>query len=211
MGGSVLVALLLSIPLRATMVLPLTLDQIAARADKIFVGRCESVSIDLDENRIPVTYVTYEVLQGIKGDVRRYETVKLIGVPKGGSPKGAVLADDGLLASRQRSDSVTSPNEFSVGEEEILFLYRESRWGFTSPVGYGQGRFRIQTLSDGGQIVTNCFQSWVMKDQGTPPETMALRFKESKKTKSVLPIVGGPFELQEFLSVVEEIVAGESR
>jgi hypothetical protein len=44
---------------------------------------------------------------------------------------------------------------FEVGEELILFLYGDSSRGLTSPVGFGQGKFKVIRDKGGKQHAAN--------------------------------------------------------
>jgi hypothetical protein len=48
-----------------------------------------------------------------------------------------------------------STAEYQVGQELVLFLYPESQYGLTSPVGAGQGRFRVLRDASGGALIVN--------------------------------------------------------
>lgn len=109
------------------MVIPLNLEQITERADKIFVGTCQDIDEAIDENGLRATYLTYSVEETIKGEPRSLEQIKVFGT-----------------------------GDYKIGKREILFLYKESQLGFSSPVGAGQGRFEI--LSEGsGALVQSVF------------------------------------------------------
>ncbi|MBI1910295.1 MAG: hypothetical protein HYS22_09020 [Deltaproteobacteria bacterium] len=195
MGRSPLIVLvlLLMVPLvvGASMVVPLNVEKLTARAGKIFVGRCEEVREDLDENRMAVTYVTYRVLERIKGDLRDLETIKIFGVSK-----KRVLTDDGLTGSPSTVVMRSDETAYQKGKEEILFLYPESSLGLTSPVGLGQGRLSISTLPNGKRVVRGQYGSRFL-----------LRHSSSSTLKT-LTLSGDAenLELDGFLSAVKRMV-----
>lgn len=132
-------SLILSSEVTATMVLPLSLRQMTDQAGKIFVGRCQEISTDLDEQGIPSTYIRLKVLEAIKG-VSAGSTVL---VKQYGTPLHRLSVAEGEKAIVPFS-SPSSAIALKPGEESLLFLYPESRLGFTSPVGLGQGKFMIR-------------------------------------------------------------------
>ncbi|MDO8643830.1 MAG: hypothetical protein Q7S00_02540 [bacterium] len=180
-----------SFPLSATMVRPLTLGEITKKADKIFSGRCQSVRSVVDEQGLPATLVTFEVDEKIKGEVGDVEEVKLFGLPK-----KTVLDDDGLLPTHPSSSYSSDVQEFQEGEENVLFLYKKSEWGYTSPIGNGQGRFRVQALSSGESSVTNSFDNLFLFQKG----------KDLKTLQSMSVTEEGTFEKEGFLKSVRDLV-----
>lgn len=112
-------------------VLPLPLGALIRQADRIFVGRCLGTDSELEEHRFPSVLVHFEVIEAVAG-TRPGERLLL-----------KQFGENPSLACRP-------------GEEFLLFLYPDSRYGFTSPVGLGQGKMRVH-LSSNGQVVTTPF------------------------------------------------------
>jgi hypothetical protein len=46
---------------------------------------------------------------------------------------------------------------YEVGQELLLFLVGDSQLGLTSPVGLGQGAFRVEDDGSGGRVAVNAF------------------------------------------------------
>jgi len=124
---------------QSSKVLPLNLPQIVEDAGKIFVGKCTVVKSGKDpESQLIVTWITFKVSQGIKGDIEETETIKQVG----GSHEGVTV-------------SSFTP-KFKVGEEVLLFVYPNSAVGLTSAVGLNQGKFLIYSDKETGKKkVTN--------------------------------------------------------
>ncbi len=115
----------------ATMLVrPLSLREVVAEAPRIIHARVVEVRSGRDEARLPVTWVTLDVLQGLKGVSGSRLVVKQLGA--------AEPLADGALAR------VAGLPSYAVGEELVLFLRDDSRRGFTSPVGFGQGVYRVR-------------------------------------------------------------------
>jgi len=115
---------------RATTVLRVDLPTLTAGADRIFVGRVVTVQSGRDPRPLPVTWVTFAVDEALKGEPGARLTIKQIGV-------SAPLADGTLYR-------IPALPTYREGDEVLLFLHPDSAAGFTSPVGFGQGRFRIR-------------------------------------------------------------------
>lgn len=114
----------------------LSLGEVVSRAATIFVGRC--VDARRVEGPLPGTQAieaTYAVSQWVKGapgtaDLPSQVTVRQVVMGSGdlGGPAFHLLP----------------------GQESVLFLHAPSALGFTSPVGMGQGVYRVVRSSPGG-------------------------------------------------------------
>lgn len=121
----------LTAPSGATTLLPVDLPALTDRAATIFVGRVVAVRTGIDPHGLPATWTTFAVDEQLKGTREDQRTVKQLGT-------SAPVAADGRLIR------VAALPTYRVGEEVLLFLHAESGAGFTSPVGFGQGCFRIR-------------------------------------------------------------------
>jgi hypothetical protein len=127
-------------PAAAMTILPLDLPELTHQAARIFVGRVERIETGHDANGLPVTWTTFTVEQKVKGTDGAEVTLKQLGASLGG-PDARVLPHPGLPRYRP-------------GESVVLFVHPESTLGFTSPVGLGQGCFRIRD-DHGAAVVEN--------------------------------------------------------
>ena len=137
--------------LQATMVVPMNLSQMTRDAEKIFRGVCTSIETELDENNMPATYIRFQVLEGIKG----LESGETVLIKQAGSSKDPVKLLDGEKVILPMKSLSLSSRSYEEGKEYLLFYYPESEWGFTSPVGAGQGLFEVETDSRGMKSVIN--------------------------------------------------------
>lgn len=145
----VLFVLLLPWPLWAGSVLPLTLQDLKRDANRIFVGECLESVRELDEHQIPSLSIRLAVERPIRG-VRQGER----------------------LWVKQFAGGACRP-----GERLLLFLYPESRLGFSSAVGLGQGRFAIRQDSTGRTSVTTPFPHLTLEIQGEDLEGLIRRIR----------------------------------
>jgi hypothetical protein len=126
---------------RASQVRPLNLEEMAGRADRVFLGRCVQVTAELDADLGQmVTYATFVAQRSAKGGVRGQVTIRLLG---------------DQTASDAPNRSMAGVPRFRKGEEVILFLYKDSRRGLTSPVGLGHGKFVVVRDKDGQKRALN--------------------------------------------------------
>lgn len=106
----------------------LNLIEMVELADRVFWGRCVSYQVP-DEGTFPLPVVEYvfEVHRGIKG----------------------VGTGDKVAIRQVRSDQpgvqgIPGLPHYQKGQEILIFLHGDSRLGLTSPVGLGQGVFKLE-------------------------------------------------------------------
>ena len=134
-------ALLSFSPAHASRVRPINLEEMAQRADRIFLGRCVGLRVEVDPDLgQEITYATFVTRRTAKGSAHGKVTIKLLGdqVEDGGPSRG-----------------VEGVPRFREGEEVVLFLYGDSRRGLTSPVGLGQGKFVVFEDKQGRPLALN--------------------------------------------------------
>ena len=119
-----------SAPAGATMVQRLTLDRITRAAARVVHATVTDVRSGRDESGLPATWVTLSVAQTLKGPASNNLTIKQFGVAE-------PLADGTITR-------IAGLPRYTVGDEIVLFLHGDSRAGFTSPVGLGQGCYRVR-------------------------------------------------------------------
>jgi len=130
---SVIIALLVafvlpSVGFSGISVKPVNLEEMVAKADRVFHGTCErSESRHVESTRIPVIEYTFRVETAIKG-VSEGERVVFRQV------------------HWQDAGQTGAPDvpEYKVGQQMLLFLKKDSQGGFTSPVGLRQGAFLVK-------------------------------------------------------------------
>lgn len=118
-----------SAPGGATMVQRLTLDRITREAARVVHATVTDVHSGRDESGLPATWVTLSVARTLKGPAGDHLTIKQYGVSE-------PLADGTIT-------HIAGLPRYKVGDELVLFLHGDSRSGFTSPVGFGQGCYRV--------------------------------------------------------------------
>jgi hypothetical protein len=139
-GSGVIVVLLLLVadvtPAAATMLVRrMSLDEVTHAAACVVHASVIDVRSGRDDAGLPATWVTLDVVECLKGSAQGRISIKQYGVSEP-LPDGTV-AGIGLLP------------RYRTGEELVLFLSGESDRGFSSPVGLGQGVYRVQ--AEGGR------------------------------------------------------------
>ena len=121
---------LAAVPAAATTLMRrVPLELAAAEATRIVHATVVDVHSDRDEWGAPATWVTLDVSRTLKGAVPGHLTIKQFGT--------AAPLSDGVLTR------IPGLPRYAVGEELVLFLRDDSARGFTSPVGLGQGVYRV--------------------------------------------------------------------
>ena len=114
----------------ATLVRRLPLEEVTQQADRIVHARVVAVQSGRDESGLAATWVTLEVQRTLKGAATGQLVVKQFGA--------ATPLADGAVAR------IAGLPAYAPGEEVVLFLRAPSGRGFSSPVGLGQGVYRVR-------------------------------------------------------------------
>jgi hypothetical protein len=149
-----ILALLLLIPLArasASTVVAMTLDQMAERADSIFLGRVTGTRADWNAERTRIyTYVTVEVDRYLKG---------------GGGSKVATVRSLGGRVGGYAAVVPGSPR-FEVGEEVLLFCAGgEAR--IPTVLGMSLGKFTIVADGAGERILKRDISGLILASHRT--------------------------------------------
>lgn len=179
---------------RATMTVgPLPLRQMTAEAVRIVHGRVVAVRSDRDERGLPATWITLEVLDALKGGAASETTIKQFGV--------ADPLPDGTAAS------IIGMPRFTPGEEVVLFLYGESTLGFTSPIGLGQGVYRVEDTANGVADTVNGVAGTANGVAGTANGAAATANARQLRRDAPDGPEDSPDALATFLATVRNLVA----
>lgn len=133
-------ALLLTPHVKASQLISRTLPELAAGADLIFVGRCESISCHWNQDHsLILTANRFRIARVLKG--RPGETVTV-------DELGGTVGDDRL--------EVADLPRFTMAEEVLLYVHRTElgRW---ATFGAGQGKFEIVRDASGRPWVRSDF------------------------------------------------------
>lgn len=128
-----------SVAQAATMVRRLSLEEVTRQAARIVHARVETVQAGRDEAGLPATWTSLRVTRTLKGPAEERLVVKQFGTTAP-LPDGAVARIAGLPG-------------YAPGDELVLFLRAPSARGFSSPVGLGQGVYRVRAGAGRGSTV----------------------------------------------------------
>ena len=124
--GMAFIAAILAVPVFATTVVKLNLEQLVQRADLIVQGQVQSVYYQWDDERhLVFTYVSIRVDEPLKGERRQWILIRQVG---------------GIAGTIQMS--VAGVPQFKNGETAIVFLKRQDDSTF-QVVGMNQGLYEI--------------------------------------------------------------------
>lgn len=179
----------------AFLMLQLTLPQMTALSEKVFIGKCFSIRKSQDRDGQPIQWVTFAVEEMLKGEPADQITFKQLG--DSSSQDNVIIAGEHVHVPR-----------YVEGEEAIIFLSEEGNNHFTAPVGLYQGKFQITTSKTGEKLVLNgmnnqgLFVGW---NKNQKLKGMTLSGAESKlmRTKE------GGLPLEGFATLVKKLAATE--
>ena len=194
---STMLLLLLSIPEQgsAMRVKLLTLEQMVERAEVVFVGRClTSTSQEDPQFRRTVTVTEFEVVEPLKGRLGETHVVKQYGSIGEGT-----------------SHRIAGMPTYTPGEDVILFLYGESQYGLTSPVGISQGKFTIvgdEESSSPPTIVNSINNNGLLAGLDGHMFMNAGRIDEPKRKaiQRLVRVNRGPIPYEDFLLITTALI-----
>jgi len=151
------IALIFSVRTEAIMVMSFTVEELMARAEKVFIGTCTNVSHRVNDQGIPVTEVTFAVSEAVKGEVGTTVTFQQLDTQAQQRPLRSASQD--LLQENPQGFAANAvianlPN-YLPGEEVLLFLAAPGKLGLTAPIGFTQGKLPVTTLTSGEKVITN--------------------------------------------------------
>ncbi len=117
----------------------LSLDDTVRSADRIVHATVTSIRTGKDASGLAATWVTFDVEKAVKGDGGRRLTIKQFG--------------NSDASSTTPIGRIPDLPTYSVGEELVVFLRRDSGRGFTSPVGLEGGVYRVR--AEHGRRIAN--------------------------------------------------------
>ncbi|HWQ35966.1 MAG TPA: hypothetical protein VNQ79_24195 [Blastocatellia bacterium] len=170
----------------------MNLNELTAGAGRIVHGRIAEVrrGVHPDYSHIAVTFVTLDVVETLKG-----------------AAAGRITFMQFAGATQGQAHNYHLP-KYMVGEEVVLFLYPESRYGFTSPVGEGQGKFLVSNdLRTGRRALMNERGNQLLFEPLKTEKAMS-RLKLSAAERTMIAQSNGAADFDAFRSLVRKLAAG---
>jgi hypothetical protein len=165
---------------RGTTVVPPTFDQLVSQAEVIFQGTVTDVRSEragAGTQRHIVTYVTFRVEEGLKGNAGATYSIRLLG----GTVDGETM-------------EVTDTPKFNVGDRDILFVENNGSQ-FVPLVGISHGRFRVDRDQTTGRDV-------VMTNERAPLSDVSQLGRNERAATS-----GRPLSIDEFKGAIRTKLA----
>lgn len=165
---------------------PMNLEEITKDAEKIFAGECKEVEeIENDsESKLPVVKYTFKVTEPLKG-----------------------VGENKVVTFKQWKPTVNNAG-YEVGKNYILFLYPESERGLTSPVGFLQGQFEVESKGffRRNKVVKNKVGNKGLYKNERNKKTASLKKNEFLRAYvSRCSELGIPIRYKEFTEAVKEL------
>lgn len=170
----------------ATRMLHRNAQELATLADRVFVGVCisaEEKQMEFPSHSSSLTYMEYTF--------RVEESIK------------DVSGDTVVLRQLGRASGVVGLPVYSSGEKYLLFLRQDSPYGLASPIGLGQGAFRVLEEAGKPARTVNAFNNQGLF-KGLPAQLSTTK-DLSAKEKSLMKATRGPVELKHFVDLIKKI------
>ena len=171
----------------ATKMLHRNAKELTSLSERIFVGVCVSVEqkqLDLNNGSfMTYTEYTFETLQSIKGVNSEKVVLRQVGLAKG-------------------PGSIIGMPTYETDKKYLLFLRGDSEYGLASPIGLGQGAFKIFEASNGADLAMNAFGNrglFHRMNSRTLSKTDELNHEE----KAMLDQTHGPVGLENFVGLIK--------
>ncbi|HOJ61010.1 MAG TPA: hypothetical protein PK878_12050 [bacterium] len=170
---------------------PLNLGELTEGARVIFEGECVEIRSGKDPvSGLVATWYTFRVTQVLKGEVGKEYVLKQYG------------GSDGDLHVK------VPAVEYQVGEKLILFLYGESKLGFSSAVGMQQGKFSIKEIPETKvRYVTNGMPAMLLFEN-MPTAVVPLNGR-GMKAQGTERLRSERLEISEFKQEVQRLVEAQ--
>jgi len=193
-----------SIPLEATSLKVMNLEDLVGQSQRIFSAVCQNVSSGLDENNLPYTRYSFRVTDSIHGVANQQVVV----IKQFGSSERIQL-DNGVT----RVSRIEGMPRYTPGQEYLLFLNQESRLGFSSPIGLIQGAFRVRGQGTSRTVVNGMGNANLLIDTRKSIQQRYLERQQnlSRPAPVSLPdeVVRGPVSYDNLTRLVRGLLAGE--
>ncbi len=199
---------------------PMNLEEMAAKADRIFVAQCLTRSegemiVEQGKRPLRFTEYTFQISDTIKGNVGQTLTIRQVRL--GGSP-GALSTNKEGGGGVQPLDVNPIPlPEYEPGKEVLLFMGEDSILGLTSPISMDQAVFDVNTIN-GNKYFSNRLGNRLLF-RGISIEQLSASKNLSETEMAILqeagqgPLLGeqegyGPFPYETFVSLVRKLANG---
>ena len=192
------------IPSAATSLRVMNLEDLVGHSQRIFSAVCQNVSSGFDENNLPYTSYSFLVTESIRGVANQQVVViKQFGLSE------PIQLDNGVTQVSQ----IQGMPRYVPGQEYLLFLNKESRLGFSSPIGLLQGAFRVRGRGTSRTVVNGMRNANLLIDTRKSIQQRARERQQnlSRSAPVALPdeLVRGPVSYDNLTRLVRGLLGGE--
>ena len=162
------------------MVMPLSVEELTQRADKIFVGTCIQAERGVNAQGMPVLTITFAVAESLKGVTGETVTFQQLDPTPQPSPNPHIR-------SHWSNAALVGLPTYTPGENVLLFLAKPGKFGLTSPIGLQQGKWPITVGSTGKKSITNrALRPTTLSNNALPAPGKAAHYQKSVAAVRVL-------------------------
>jgi hypothetical protein len=169
------------------------LAEMTSSAGRIVHGRVAEVRAGRHPQyqQFEVTFVTLDVIEMLKGAAAGRVTFM------------QYAGGDGMVRNSHMP-------QYKVGEEVVLFLYPESRYGLTSPIGEGQGKFLVRKDARTGQQVLQNERGNRALFERLDTDALQVRMALNRTERGLLAQPQGAAEFTPFRSLVRKMATANA-
>ena len=193
------------IPSAATSLRVMNLEDLVGDSQRIFSAVCQSVSSGFDDNNLPYTSYSFLVTDSILGVTNQQVVeIKQFGLAE------PIQLDNGVT----QLSRIAGMPRYVAGQEYMLFLTRESRLGFSSPIGLLQGAFRVQGRGNSRMVVNGMGNANLLIDTRKSIQQRVRDRQQSLSRSAPVSLpderIRGPVSYDNLTSLVRSLLAGEA-
>lgn len=175
---------------QATKLVHRNVAELATLADRIFVGVCASIeakNISIAGHSLLITEYTFTVSRTMKGISGSTVVFRQFGPAQG-------------------TGSIVGMPTYEQGKQYLLFLGKDSEFGLTSPIGFGQGAFLVFHDDSGAPRAINAFGNRGLFHRMDEKQPVLAKASLNRTEQKMLQKTSGALALDNLLSFVGKLL-----
>jgi hypothetical protein len=194
----VAVVLIAAVPVVATTVIQMNLEEMCRRSARIYRGTVLSAaegSVAVGGGQLPVVTYRLRVEEAFRGDIPVVKGMRIAEIQMLGKSKPV------RLANLVRASALPVMPQLAVGRTYLVFTTQPSAIGLSAIVGLGQGAFRIDQAGKNEVAVNEVNNSGLFRDMAAPAGRSL-----AAPSASVAVSSGGPIPYTELASRIRTVL-----
>jgi hypothetical protein len=192
------VVLIAAVPVLATTVIQMNLEEMCRRSARIYRGTVLSAtegSVAVGGGQLPVVTYRLRVEEAFRGDIPVVKGTRIAEIQMIGKSKPV------RLANLVRASALPVMPQLAVGRTYLVFTTQPSAIGLSAIVGLGQGAFRIDQAGKNEVAVNEVNNSGLFRDMAAPAGRSL-----AAPSASVAVTSGGPISYTELAGWIRTVL-----